>query len=75
MRVFGNYDNKRWQFNFAFFDMREKDTYSGLNEFDSRDQQILVLNLYRQEFLAHDASRAEAVNCVPRLLARACGIV
>jgi len=53
VRVFGNYDNNRWQYNLAFFDMREKDTYSGLNEFDSRDQQVLVLNLYRQDFLAH----------------------
>ncbi len=52
VRIFGNYDNNRWQYNLAFFDMREKDTYSGLNEFDSRDQQVLVLNLYRQDFFA-----------------------
>ncbi|HEY2104069.1 MAG TPA: hypothetical protein VGH08_12555 [Chthoniobacterales bacterium] len=52
LRVFGNYDNNRWQYNLLFFDMREKDTYSDLNEFDSRDQRIIILNLYRQDFFA-----------------------
>ena len=52
VRLFGNYDNNRWQYNLAFFDMREKDTYSDLNEFDSRDQQVIIANLYRQDFLA-----------------------
>src|SRR4029434_8560465 len=52
VRIFGNYDNNRWQYNLAFFDMREKDTYSDLNEFDSRDQQVLIANVYRQDFLA-----------------------
>jgi len=51
-RVFGNYDNNRWQYNLAAFDMREKDTYSDLNEFDSRDQQILIANVFRQDFFA-----------------------
>src|ERR1700726_353667 len=32
-RIFGNYDNNRWQWNIAAFDMLEKDTYSDLNEF------------------------------------------
>jgi hypothetical protein len=31
--------------------MREKDTYSDLNEFDRRDQEVLIANLYRQDFL------------------------
>src|SRR5438270_13150821 len=52
LRLFGNYDNNRWQYNLIFFDMREKDTYSDLNEFDSRDQRIIILNLYRQDFFA-----------------------
>jgi hypothetical protein len=52
LRIFGNYDNNRWQYNLLFFDMREKDTYSDLNEFDSRDQRIIILNLYRQDFFA-----------------------
>jgi hypothetical protein len=52
IRIFGNYDNNRWQYNLAFFDMREKDTYSDLNEFDRRDQQIIIANVYRQDFFA-----------------------
>lgn len=52
VRVFGNYDNNRWQYNAAAFDMREKDTYSELNKFDSRDQRVFVLNVFRQDFLA-----------------------
>jgi len=50
-RVFGNYDNNRWQYNLAGFDMREKDSNSGLNKFDSRDQIVLIANAYRQDFL------------------------
>lgn len=52
IRIFGNYDNNRWQYNLALFDMREKDTYSDLNEFDRRDQEIIIANVYRQDFLA-----------------------
>jgi hypothetical protein len=52
-RVFGNYDNNRWQWNLAAFEMLEKDTYSDLNEFDPRDQQVYVANVYRQDFLWH----------------------
>ena len=50
-RIFGNYDNNRWQYNVAAFDMLEKDTYSDLNQFDRRDQQIYVDNVYRQDLL------------------------
>ena len=52
VRLFGNYDNNRWQYNLAAFDMREKDTYSGLNEFSSREQVVLIANVFRQDFLA-----------------------
>lgn len=52
IRLFGNYDNNRWQYNLAAFDMREKDTYSDLNEFQSREQQVFIANIYRQDFLA-----------------------
>jgi hypothetical protein len=52
LRLFGNYDSNRWQYNVMAFDMREKDTYSDLNEFDARDQRILILNVFRQDFLA-----------------------
>jgi hypothetical protein len=51
VRIFGNYDNNRWQYNIAAFDMLEKDTYSDLNEFSRRDQQILVANVFRQDLI------------------------
>jgi hypothetical protein len=40
------------QYNFAFFDMREKDTYSDLNDFNARDQLVFIANVYRQDFFA-----------------------
>jgi len=52
IRLFGNLDNNRFQYNLAFFDMREKDTYSDLNEFNSRDQLVFIANVYRQDFFA-----------------------
>jgi len=52
VRVFGNYDNNLWQYNVIALDMLEKDTYSDLNKFDRRDQQIFVANVYRQDFFA-----------------------
>lgn len=50
-RLFGNWDNNQWQYNLAYFNLREKDTYSGLNMFDSRDQQVIIASLYRQDLL------------------------
>ena len=52
-RIFGNWDNNRWQYNAAAFDMREKDTYSELNTFDSRDQRVAIVNVYRQDAIWH----------------------
>ena len=52
IRFFGNYDNNRLQYNLAAFDMREKDTYSDLNQFSSREQVVLIANVYRQDFIA-----------------------
>ena len=51
IRIFGNYDNNRWQYNIAVFDMLEKDTYSDLNEFKLRDQQVYIANVYRQDLI------------------------
>jgi hypothetical protein len=48
-RLFGNYDNNLYQYNLAFFDMREKDTDSELNTFDSRNQDVFIANLFRQD--------------------------
>ena len=49
-RIFGNADNNRWQYNAIVLPMREKDTNSGLNTFDDRDQYVLIANVYRQDF-------------------------
>lgn len=51
VRLFGNYHSNRDQFNLAFFERLEKDTNSGLNTFDLRDQRVVVANFYRQDFL------------------------
>src|SRR5438874_3664908 len=51
IRIFGNYDNNLWQYNVIAFDMREKDTYSDLNKFDSRDQRIFIANVFKQDFI------------------------
>ncbi len=51
VRLFGNADNNRYQYNVAIFDMLEKDTFSDLNTFDGRDQRVFVANVYRQDFL------------------------
>jgi hypothetical protein len=51
VRLFGNLDNNRWQYNLAAFRLLEKDTNSELNTFDDRDQLVLIGNLYRQDFI------------------------
>jgi len=51
IRLFGNYDNNRLQYNLIHFNMREKDTYSELNTFNSRHQNVFIANLYRQDFI------------------------
>jgi hypothetical protein len=50
-RVFGTFDNNRYQYNVAFFAQLEKDTNSGLNRFDLRHQNVYVANLFRQDFI------------------------
>lgn len=49
VRLFGNWANNRYQYNVAYFDRLEKDTNSGLNKYELRDQQVFVANLYRQD--------------------------
>ena len=49
LRIFGNAGDNRWQYNVAVFDMREKDSNSGLNTFDDRGQWVAIANLYRQD--------------------------
>lgn len=52
IRLFGNRDNNRFQFNLAAFWRLEKDTNSGLNDVTQspRDDVVLTANLYRQDF-------------------------
>lgn len=52
VRLFGTARSNRLQYNLAYFDRLEKDTNSGLNKSELRDQQVFVLNLYKQDFLA-----------------------
>ena len=51
-RLFGSANGNRYQYNLAYFYQAEKDTNSGLNTFDQRDQQIVTANLYVQDLLA-----------------------
>jgi hypothetical protein len=50
VRVFGTLEGNRDQFNLAVFRQLEKDTNSGLNSFEFRDQTVAILNYYRQDF-------------------------
>jgi Carboxypeptidase regulatory-like domain len=51
VRFFGNLDSNRWQYNLAYFNFLEKNTNSGLNSFALRNQQVIIANAYRQDFL------------------------
>jgi Carboxypeptidase regulatory-like domain len=51
VRFFGNLDSNRWQYNGAYFNLLEKNTNSGLNSMALRGQQVMIANLYRQDFL------------------------
>ena len=52
IRLFGDRDANRWQYNLAFFDLLFKDTNSGLNDLGEglRKDYVFVANLYRQDF-------------------------
>jgi hypothetical protein len=51
VRIFGDLHSNRWQYNVAYFHMLEKDTNSGLNTFARRHQQVLIANIYFQDFI------------------------
>jgi hypothetical protein len=51
IRLYGNLDSNRYQFNLAYFAMLEKDTNSGLNTMAYRNQQVMIANIYRQDFI------------------------
>ena len=50
-RLFGSFDNNRYQYNLAYFAQLEKDTNSGLNRFDRRQQNVYIGNFFRQDFI------------------------
>jgi hypothetical protein len=53
VRLFGNYDNNKIQYNLAWFSRLDKDVNSGLNSiFDDRHEDLAVANLYLQDALA-----------------------
>src|SRR5262249_45706248 len=52
VRLFGTRLSNRDQFNLLWFDQKEKDTNSGLNNIvKDRHQNIVIANYYRQDFL------------------------
>ncbi len=51
-RLFGNYDDNKWEYNLAYFEQLDKDTNSGLNTvFRTRGQHVGIANLTRQDFI------------------------
>jgi len=64
VRVFGNFASNRYQYNLAVFDRLEKDTNSGLNTMELRDQQVAIANFYWQDFLVHGYTQQFSVHYV-----------
>ena len=52
VRIFGTLKSSRVEYNAGAFDLLEKDTNSGLNEFHRRHAQVYAGNLYVQDFLS-----------------------
>ncbi len=52
IRLFGNRDDNRWQYNVAAFRRLEKNINNGLNDVSQapRDDDVFLINLYRQDF-------------------------
>jgi Carboxypeptidase regulatory-like domain len=50
LRIFGNLNSDRIEYNAAYFNLLEKNTNSGLNSFALRDQQVVMGNIYLQDF-------------------------
>ena len=51
VRLQGNFAANRYQTNLAWFHQLEKETNSGLNTFDSRDQNVFIANVFAQDFV------------------------
>src|SRR5713226_2345726 len=50
LRIFGNLHSDRIEYNLAYFHFLEKNTNSRLNTFERRHQQVLLGNVYLQDF-------------------------
>lgn len=50
LRVFGDWRSDRIEYNAAYFDFLEKNTNSDLNTFALRSQQVVLANVYLQDF-------------------------
>lgn len=50
LRIFGNLHSDRIEYNAAYFQFLEKNTNSGLNTFEQRHQQVVLGNVYLQDF-------------------------
>jgi hypothetical protein len=50
VRIFGNLKSDRIEYNAAYFNFLEKNTNSGLNTWERRDQQVILGNVYIQDF-------------------------
>jgi len=50
VRIFGDLKNDRVEYNAVYFNFLEKNTNSGLNTWDLRDQQVILANVYVQDF-------------------------
>jgi hypothetical protein len=51
VRLFGNSESNRNQWNVVYFFMAEKETNSGLNTWNARNQNVVIANFYRQDAL------------------------
>ena len=51
IRFFGNAHANRDQFNFVYFNLRQRDEVSQLHLFDRRRQNVFIANWFRQDFL------------------------
>jgi hypothetical protein len=51
IRLFGNLNSNRDQYNIAIFSLRQRDEASQLHSFDNRRQTVFVFNWFRQDFL------------------------
>lgn len=50
LRIFGNLHSDKIQYNVAYFHFLEKNTNSGLNSFEDRHQQVILGNVYLEDF-------------------------